>query len=262
MLALIAGQGRLPTLLREGYAEPMFVASLDGFPPEELTPDKTFRIEHLGSFIDELGRRAIKDVCFAGAIHRPSLDPDAVDENTRALVPRMMQALQSSDDAALRLVLTIFEEAGLRIRAAHELLPELLPDAGSQTLISPTRDDDEAAIRAASVLKALGTTDVGQSCVVHKGQVLALEASFGTDWMLGTLVRRPNGRGGMLFKAPKPGQDRRVDLPVIGPETVDAAAAAGLDGIAIEAGGVMLLDGQEAIRRADATGLYIWVRQS
>jgi len=261
VLALIAGQGRLPTILRDDYAEPLFVAALDGYSPDALVPDQTFQIERLGSFIDEIGRLGVTDVCFAGAIRRLFIDPDAVDAATRPLVPRMMQALQSGDDAALRLVLEFFEEAGMTIRAAHELKPDLLPDAGSQTATSPTGDDDEDAIRAATVLKMLGPSDVGQSCVVLKGQVLALEASFGTDWMLQSLANRPDSRGGVLYKAPKPGQDRRIDLPVIGPETVADAAAAGLDGIVIEAGGVMLLDGQEAIRRADAAGIYIRVRQ-
>ncbi len=261
MLALIAGQGRLPTILRDKYAEPLLVTALDGFPPDDISADRTFRIEELGSFIADLGQRGITEVCFAGAIRRPPLDPGAVDAATLPFVPRMVQALELGDDAALRLVLTFFEDAGLAIRAAHELLPELLPDAGPLTVVAPASDVDKEAFRAADVLVALGPTDVGQSCVVHEGQVLALEASFGTDWMLKALVERPDGRGGLLYKAPKPGQDRRIDLPVIGPETVDACAAAGLDGIIIEAGGVMLLDRQEAIRRADAAGLFIWVRQ-
>ena len=64
----------------------------------------------------------------------------------------------------------------------------------------------------------------------------------------------------MLFKGPKPGQDRRIDLPAIGPATVAGAAAAGLAGIAVEAGGVMILDRAETIAAADAAGLFLWVR--
>ena len=70
----------------------------------------------------------------------------------------------------------------------------------------------------------------------------------------------PIPSGGVLAKAPKPGQDRRVDLPAIGPGTVDRAAAAGLEGIVIATGGVMVLDLAETIARADAAGLFLWVR--
>ena len=94
------------------------------------------------------------------------------------------------------------------------------------------------------------------------GQALALEGSFGTDWMLDSLTHRSDGGGGILYKAPKPGQDRRIDLPTIGPETVRAASAAKLDGIVIEAGGVMLLDLDETVRSAEDCGLFIWARQS
>jgi DUF1009 family protein len=107
----------------------------------------------------------------------------------------------------------------------------------------------------------MGAVDIGQSCVVAAGQALAVEALFGTDWMLDSLRLRPDGAGGVLFKAPKPDQDRRVDLPTIGPSTVAGAAAAGLSGIAIEAGGVMVTDRDRTIADCDRLGLFLWVRK-
>ena len=130
MLALIAGQGRLPAVLARSLDQAPLVASLEGFAPEGLPIDLTFRIEHLGSFLAELKAKGVTEVCFAGAVRRPPLDPSSIDAATMPLVPRIMQALQLGDDAALRVVLEVFEEMGISIRAAHEVLPELLPDAG------------------------------------------------------------------------------------------------------------------------------------
>ena len=117
-----------------------------------------------------------------------------------------------------------------------------------------------AVDRAEQVVVTLGPADVGQACVTLKGQVIAIEAGFGTDWMLDSLKSRPDQGGGLLYKAPKPDQDRRIDLPAIGPGTVRNAKAAGLYGIVIEAGGVMLLDREETLAEAEAAGIFLWVR--
>jgi len=111
------------------------------------------------------------------------------------------------------------------------------------------------------VIAAMSRADVGQACVVQNGQAIAIEARFGTDWMLASLGARPDGPGGVLFKTPKPDQDRRIDLPVIGPATVAGAAAAGLSGIVIEAGGVLVLDRSRVVAECDRLGLFLWARE-
>lgn len=271
MIALIAGQGELPVLVARrlaGEGRPLRICELEGFPPDaalapgvERTP---FRIERLGSFLSDLTSGGATEVVFAGALQRPPIDPAMIDPATMPLVPRMLAAIEDGDDATLREVLAIFEEAGLTIRAAHELVPELLPQPGTPTLAKPGKRDEADAARAALITAALGTADVGQACVVSRGQALAVEALPGTDAMLASLpdlrAQRDLPASGLLYKAPKPGQDRRIDLPAIGPDTVTGAAAAGLAGIVIEAGGVMVLDQPETIARADAAGLYLWVR--
>lgn len=256
MLALIAGQGRLPELVAEA-ASPLIVA-LEGCPPEHLLPDRTFRLEGLGTLLSDLKAEGVTQVCFAGAIRRPRLDPAAIDAATAPLVPRIMEALARGDDGALRIVLDIFCEAGFDVRAAHELCPELLPAAGvlTRTQPGPAAEADLARARAAHA--ALAAADIGQAVATAGGQVIALEAAYGTDWTLESLAKRP-GAGGLLWKAPKAGQDRRVDLPAIGPGTVRRAAAAGLDGIAVEAGGVMILDREKTVAEADAHGLFLVV---
>lgn len=265
MLALIAGSGALPAVLAAAVeakgARPL-VAALDGHPPEGLVPDRTFRLETLGTLLADLKDQGVTEVCFAGSIRRPPVDPTMIDAATAPLVPRLLAALQKGDDGALREVLAIFEEAGLTIKSASDIAPELLPDAGVLSSTAQTADHDQDAVRAADVLAALGPLDIGQSIVVHRGQVLAVEGSFGTDWMLASLAHRPDGRGGVFYKAAKPGQDRRVDLPVIGVSTLQAAHAAGLEGVIIEAGGVMVLELEAVRRAADELDLFFQVKSS
>lgn len=262
MRALFAGIGGLPAAIVARLPDPPVIFVMDGFPPDGLTPDITFRLEHLGTLIQGLTKRGVTEVCFAGGVSRPPIDPGQIDAATLPLVPVLQQAMAQGDDGALRGLLKVFEDAGLHIRGAHHYVPDLLPSAGSLTNATPTDAHRRDAQRGASVVAAMAVADVGQACVVHRRQALAIEGIFGTDWMLASLAARPDGRGGILFKAPKPGQDLRVDMPMIGPDTVQGVAEAGLDGIVIEAGGVMVLDQDRVIAECNRLGLFLWVREA
>ncbi|MEL7211975.1 MAG: UDP-2,3-diacylglucosamine diphosphatase LpxI [Pseudomonadota bacterium] len=259
MLALIAGRGGLPKLLLQRLAQRPLVCALEGY-ALDLSGVETFRIETLGSFIAMLKERGVTQVCFAGQVQRPALDPSLIDPATMPLVPRMMAALQQGDDAALRLVLTFFEEAGITIVAAHDLVPELLPTEGVLTAVHPSDTDKQDADRGLALLSQLSPADIGQSCVIARSQALAVEAQPGTDFMLASLAALERPRGGVFVKAPKDGQDRRVDLPTIGPDTIRHVAEAGLNGLVIAAGGVQMLEPQLCIASANDAGLFIWVR--
>lgn len=268
MLAIIAGEGALPGVLYRHLTEqgesPLIV-ELEGFPSKiEGTTPIRFQVEHLGSLLADLKDRGVTDLCLAGRVQRPTLDPEAVDSATEPFVPGIVAAINSGDDGALREVLFIIEEFGFTLLAAHEVMPDLLPPPGVLTEAEPSKQDRVDATRAADILEALGAADIGQGCVVAGGQALAVEALGGTDWMLRSLARdRPVGPvGGILLKAPKPGQDLRADLPVIGPKTVTGVKAAGLSGIVIEAEGVMVLDRAEVIEACNAAGLFLWVRDA
>ncbi len=253
-LALIAGEGALPATLATALPPGWIARHLEGHAPDRLVSEP-FRIERLGTLLAELRAEGVGEVCFAGRIVRPPLDPSAVDAATIPLVPRILAALRDGDDAALRAVVATFEEAGMRVRGAHELLPSLLdlPVAGT-----PDARDRADIARAAAIHAALAPLDTGQACAVAGGQMLAAEGIGGTDWMLASLATLPSRPpGGVLFKAAKPGQDRRIDMATVGPGTVDAAAAAGLSGIAVVAGDVLVLDAEAMRARLAATGLFL-----
>lgn len=262
MLALIAGSGRLPAaLLAELDSAPLMICALEGFVPDGVPVDLNFRIETLGSLLLQLREKGVTGVCMAGAIERPAIDPSKIDAATMPLVPVMQQALAAGDDGALRAVITIFEQAGFAVQAAHDIAPNLLPDVGCMTHAQPSDQAHLDAARGQRIVDAMASIDVGQCCSVHKGQALSVEGAFGTDWMLQSLTFRPDGTGGLFYKAPKSGQDLRADLPTIGVETVQYVADAHLDGLVIEAGGVMVLDLAQVIAECDRQGLFLWVRE-
>jgi DUF1009 family protein len=263
--ALIAGQGALPGVLLASLAargEPCTVAALQGFEPDlPGTPVLVFRLERLVPFMDRLHDDGVTRVCFAGAVRRPALDPDLFDSQTAQLVPRILAAMRPGDDATLRTFLAIFEEHGFAVAGAHEIAPDLLPAEGVPTRAAPPPGAAGDARTGEAAVAEMGRSDTGQTCVVAAGTVIAREGPEGTDAMLaGLAAKASEDRRGLLFKAPKPAQDRRVDLPVIGPDTARMCAAAGLAGIVIEAGGVMVLDLPEVVRTLDAQGMFLWVR--
>ena len=184
--------------------------------------------------------------------------------------------------------MALFEEQGLTILAAHEAAPDLLLPEGVPTKAQPPAIATTEARTGDRVLAELAAADQGQACILRGTEVLAREDARGTDAMLGDLAQgtgaedplgavmdtaydvlggaadwlsgtAPRGAG-CLFKGPKPGQDRRADLPAIGPDTITRVQAAGLAGVIIEAGGVLVLDRAKTLARADTAGLYIWSR--
>jgi DUF1009 family protein len=300
MLALIAGTGGLPGALVARLAgRPMLICEMAGYPaevPGDL-PRLGFRLEGLGRFLSDLQARGVTEVCMAGALRRPKLQPFRVGLSTWPLIPRAIRAMRKGDDGLLREVVALFEERGFTVVGAADLAPDLLPPEGVLTRAQPDAGQRADAVRAEAVIEAMGRADMGQACVLRGGEVIAREDRSGTDAMLRRIGPRPRpapapdddgmfwpfdiagdlvadaadwlsaedgvvlpGPGGLLFKAPKPGQERRVDLPVIGLGTVAGAARAGLRGIVIEAGGVMVLDLPAVVAACDAAGLFLWVR--
>lgn len=272
-LAIVAGSGALPRMLAESCAEmarPYSIVKFEGIELDWATdhPIIPAIYEKPGRLFRDIRHAGLKVVTFAGGITRPRISPLRFDLKGIRLAPRLFQALKGGDDAALRIVTEIFEEEGLEIAAAHELLETLLTPEGVLSTRAPDDQDKADAARAAEIVAALGTLDVGQGAVVAQGICLGLESIQGTDAMLRHVEATaapfrpdPEGAGGVLFKAPKLGQDWRVDLPAIGPETIRRAHAAGLSGVVVEAGGVLMLGRDDVIAEADALGLFLWGRK-
>ncbi|MGM0584558.1 MAG: LpxI family protein, partial [Pseudomonadota bacterium] len=241
-LALIAGEGDLPRLIAEERARRgagCLVIRFEGTvaPWAEAHDVLDLPFEKPGRLFRALEARGCRQVCFAGAMVRPRLDPLRFDLKAVRLAPKVMRLLRQGDDAMLRGLAGVFEDEGYEVVAPHEQLAGLLAEAGTLGGVEPSDGDLEDAARAAELVRAIGAVDAGQAAVAAEGVCLGLEAIAGTDALLDEVARLPARlrpeRGGVLCKAPKPGQDWRMDLPAIGPETVRRAAAAGLRGVCV-----------------------------
>lgn len=268
-LGLVAGAGVMPIrvadaaakagrevfcVLIEGYARPTDYARF----PHEVVP-----LGRIGRMLDLLRRHRARDLVLAGRVTRPSLLSFRFDAEGVRLVAKLgRRAIFGGDDGLLSAMLRVMREEGFRPLGAQEVLRELLVPEGTMTARAPTPDDRADIARGVAVAKALGAADVGQGCVVQQGLVLGVEAIEGTDALLARCAGlRREGPGGVLVKLVKPRQEITADLPVIGPETVRGAAAAGLAGIAIEASsghaGTLVLDRAETVAAAEAAGLFL-----
>jgi DUF1009 family protein len=234
----------------EDFAEPAVIAR---FPHAWARPAAAGRILAL------LRAENCREIVLIGPVKRPGLRDLRPDGEGARILARIGRAFFTGDDGLLAAIVRVLGEEGFTVRGAHEFLHTELGRQGALGRHTP----DAAALadidRAIEVLRHLGQVDVGQACVVQQGAVLAVEAIEGTDRMLARVVALAlPGPGGVLVKLVKPGQERRADMPAIGPETVTAAAASGLRGIAFEAGGTLLIDRDTAIARADAAGLFLF----
>jgi DUF1009 family protein len=257
-LAVIAGQGGLPRAVVAALPVPPLVCAMDGFAPAGLLVDMVFRVERLMPFLRQLREAGITQVVFAGAVTRPTLDPALFDPMTAQVVPDLLVAMAQGDDATLRAVIAMFEAEGLQVVGVADLAPGLLAGDGVLGAAAPGAVDLADAVRGRAILDALAPVDVGQACVVARGLCLGIEAIFGTDALLADVAARRSGRGGVFVKRAKIGQDMRIDLPTIGPDTVQAAVAAGLSGLCVQARSVIVLDRARVIDLADRAGLAIW----
>ncbi len=259
MLAVIAGRGRLPEALLAALPERPLVCALAHAPPDGLEPDHLFCIERLGNFLRWLRQRGVTEICMVGAVTRPPMRLSRLSVSTLWVLPKILRVLRQGEDGALRAAISVFEDSGVRVVGAHEIAPVLLPPAGVYTRAQPSEAQRRDAALGDGVSVEQGNRDLGQCCVLGQGRVLARETREGTDAMLGALPAE--ARGGLFYKALKPTQDRRVDMPVVGPTTARACVDAGLSGMVVEAGGVLVLDREALVETLDAHGLFLWIRE-
>lgn len=262
-LAVLAGGGTLPARIAaavRGQGREVFMVAFDGHTDPgsvEGLPHLWSRFGAAGTIIGRLHDEGVGEIVFAGPVKRPSFTELFPDWRTARFLARV-GARALGDDGLLRAVVRELEEDGFRVVGLHELLKDLLTVAGPVGNRLPDAEAEHDIARAAQVARALGDLDVGQGAVVQQGIVLAVEAVEGTDAMLARCagLARP-GPGGVLVKVAKPRQDRRIDLPTMGVTTVENAAAAGLRGIAVEAGSSLLIDRAAVAEAADRLGLFV-----
>lgn len=262
-IGIVAGGGALPKRLIEACRTArvgFFVLALEGAADPDIAeggvPHAWCRLGAGAKALGLLRGAEVTVLVFAGGVRRPSLAALRPDWRAAKFLARLSyRAL--GDDGLLRAVVKEVEAEGFVVMGAHELLALVIGEGplGSVEPDETALADIAIGVRAA---RELGARDIGQAVLVQQGAVLDHEGEDGTDALLRRYAGlRCDGPGGVLVKVEKPGQERRTDLPTIGPNTVTEAAAAGLRGIAVEAGAALVLDRAEVIRAADAAGLFV-----
>ncbi len=261
VLGLVAGSGNLPFMVIEACrvtGRLLFVLALRGHTDPALVrevPHAWIRLGAMGYGLGLLHRAGVREVVLTGAIRRPSLWELQHDRCTMAFLANL-QAL--GDGGALKVVIQALEAEGFRIVGVEDVVKDLVAPLGLYGECTPDEQAWADIRHGVKIARAIGTLDIGQGAVVQQGRVLAVEAAEGTDAMLArcrTLAHQEPG--GVLVKICKPGQERRADLPTIGTTTLDNVAAAGLRGIAIEAGGTLIVNRHAVIAQANRLCLFI-----
>lgn len=268
-LGLIAGKGDIPRLIaedRESQGKSLFIIAIEGFVEDWMRdyPHEVCGIAETGRMIRALKASDCDTVSLIGRIQRPDFSKLKPDFKAISLLPRVLSAATKGDDALLRAMIEIFEGEGFKVVGAQELLSSLQAKAGLIGSREPTRVDIADIQLGYHIAGEIGRLDIGQGAVIANGLVLAVEAQEGTDEMLRRVERLPmmirgneDERLGVLVKRPKPIQERRIDLPTIGPSTVRLTSAAGLSAIAIVEGGTLIVQRQEIINLADSLGICV-----
>jgi DUF1009 family protein len=269
-LAIIGGGGSLPFAVADavmGRGRPAVLFALEGVTDPLRAQNYPHRWVGVGQgkkLIREMRAENCRDIVFIGTLQRPPFWKMRLGVETLLMLPTIISAFRGGDDHVLRSMSRIAERYGFRVVAAHEAAPEILMPEGQLTRRTPSDADRDDISLGVDVLRAIGRFDIGQAVVVADRRVLAVEGAEGTDAMLARVadlrsrrrIHAPVGRG-VLVKAPKPEQDRRFDLPAIGPNTLEAAKAAGLGGIAVIAGETVVAEPQKLLAAADEAGLFV-----
>jgi len=268
-LAIVCGGGKFPIEVARAAAaagRTPFLVGISGAadPAIEAFAHVWLRIGQLGKLFSTLSDRGVADVALIGGLTRPELADLRLDWGAIKRLPELALAFRGGDNHLLAGIAAIFEREGLNVVGAHEIAPRLLAPLGPIGARAAAPQAEADIRMGAALIAALSPFDAGQGVVIAKGRVVAVEAAEGTDAMLARVAAlrdarrlRLSGPAGVFVKAPKRGQDLRLDMPAIGPETVAAAAKARLQGVAVAAGAVLIAERETVARAADASGLFV-----
>ncbi|MBL6954192.1 MAG: UDP-2,3-diacylglucosamine diphosphatase LpxI [Alphaproteobacteria bacterium] len=271
-LGILAGRGELPRSIAEACqasGREIFIIAFNG---ETEPATVTGGVAHawvdlpaVGRTIRLLKEAEVRDLVLIGPVGRPDFSKLRPDWHGAKLLPKVIRAARQGDDALMKVIVDDLEQQGFNVLAAETVMSSLGAPMGSFGAHEPDAGDRADINRGMEVVGLLGSLDIGQAVVVRDGYVLAVEAAEGTDAMLQRCRQfsqkgfsgSTGPRAGVLVKRAKPDQERRVDLPTIGVPTVRGAAAAGLKGIAVEAGGALVTDRAAVAQAADAAGIFV-----
>jgi len=262
-LGMLAGGGKMPVEIIKhcnNIGREIFVVGIEPYAKEEELKDASFifaKIGEAGKILNAFAKNEVQEIVFAGGIKRPSFK-ELIPDWEGAKMMAKLAIKKMSDNNLFCAAINEIEQRGFKVVGIDEVVPEMLFSEGVYGKVKPSKEDMDDIERGITVAKALGAVDVGQAVVVQEGMVLAVEAVEGTDMMLSRVPAiKKQGKAPVMVKTVKPGQDKRVDLPAIGLQTIEQLKNNGLKGIAVEAGGILLIEREAVIKKANESGIFI-----
>ena len=262
-LAIIAGNGSIPFYLIEEckkIGREYCLILIEGHGKElseKYNPDYVVSLSKMGRAVKYVKNLGIQHILMVGGVTRPSLKNILPDLWTAKFLTTISSKV-SGDNSVLSKLTKALEKEGFIIIAPEEILPNLLCPKGTLGKVKPNKQNNEDILTGYRVAKIIGANDIGQSIIIENGLVISVEAAEGTDRMIKrSLILKKEKKAGVLIKVIKPMQDKRIDRPVIGIDTIKEAKKAGLDGIALESNEILILNYNDVILYADEEGLFV-----
>jgi DUF1009 family protein len=270
-VAIIVGSGDLPVQIVNGakaLGVDFSIVRFQGVPADIFSNENLIEatFERISDLFYELKSQNFNAVVCCGYIPRPKLNFSEISIDSHLILEPIMKNFISGDEAIFLSILKLFKDMNLMPLSISELVPNLFPTEEFLTRHKPIESDIIDAERSEQILEVTSSADLGQSLVVSKGVCLAIETALGTDAMLDFLqnVKKNDSsayQGGILYKAPKKGQNQFIDQPVIGLPTIKGVKQAGLSGIVIKHSKVICLEPEKIINLADDLGIFIWSKK-
>jgi DUF1009 family protein len=267
-IGIIIGTGDIPQLLiqacqrsgrafvliaYEGYTDPDLI--------EKHLPHCWLRLGQVGKTLEVLKEHGARDIVLAGGgrLSRPSFRHLSLDQEGRRLLARLGFRWKG-DNTILKTISDYLEEKGFCIKSPQDFLPPLVSPSGVLGIHRPSPEALQDIAVGGGLLASLSPFDFGQGVAVQEGLILGIEAAEGTDACIRRcgLLKREGSLPPVYIKRAKIGQDQRLDLPVVGPETLKALTEAGFGGIAFQAEQTLLISLETLREKADAAGLFLW----
>ena len=268
-IGIVTGDGALPELiikdLKKNKIE-YFIIFFDKELKNKFSKEKNIfvKYEHISFLLDYLNEKKIKKLMFAGYFKRPKLDVKKFDKISLDFLGPVIQNLYTGDNNIFNSVINVFEKHGFEIIHPTSYSSSFLQNEKVMTLLKPDKKHFDEVRKALKIFNSTSQLDIGQSLVISQGLCLAIETLPGTDAMLSFIKNYKknsnlaNHKSGILFKALKKNQETRIDMPVIGPKTVQKVKDAFLDGIVIQENSVIILNKDLTVKLANKHQIFIW----
>jgi len=266
-IGLIAGNRRLPFQFADwakskGYD--LYIAGIKGEAENNLRNEidsakyEEFYVTQISKVIKFFKRNGVKDVVMIGGIAKAKIKPTL---DLAKIVARLL-LMRNKHKGLFTIIMSMFDRSGLTVKSIQSVMPELLIGEGALGKVSPRDEDVEAFRKNWDAIHKYIRTGEGQAVIIYKGEIIAYENVKGTDDIVRRAVAKRRelggGSGGIMAKIMEPGQDDRVDLPVVGTGTLETIAKYGFTGVIVEAGRTIVDDMADTIALADKLGVFVY----